>query len=150
MATSKKSTESTPRNPMELPTLDELKSLIGQFKLPGVDVNALAEWQRKDLEALAEANRQAYEGMKALAQRRTEMLREALTEWQENLKESTGKDAFAKQSEAAQRGMQQALDNFRELAEMEAQARNDAWKVVQERINENMANLQKLLPTRRS
>jgi hypothetical protein len=41
--------------------------------------------------------------------------------------------------------MQRAIANFRELSEMEAQARNNAWKVVQERMQENMANLQKLL-----
>jgi hypothetical protein len=28
---------------------------------------------------------------------------------------------------------------------MEAQSRNDAWKIVQERMQENMVNLQKLL-----
>jgi hypothetical protein len=28
---------------------------------------------------------------------------------------------------------------------MEAQSRNNAWKVVQERIQENLGNLQKLL-----
>jgi hypothetical protein len=28
---------------------------------------------------------------------------------------------------------------------MEAQARNNAWKIVQERMQENMATLQKLL-----
>jgi DNA-binding protein YbaB len=37
------------------------------------------------------------------------------------------------------------MADFRELSEMEAEARNNAWKVVQERMQENMANLQKLL-----
>jgi len=41
--------------------------------------------------------------------------------------------------------VQQAVDNFRELAQLEAQARNNSWKVVQDRLNENMANLQQLL-----
>ena len=37
------------------------------------------------------------------------------------------------------------MANFRELAEMEAQSRNNAWKIVQDRMQENMASLQKLL-----
>ena len=37
------------------------------------------------------------------------------------------------------------IANVRELAEMEAQSRNNAWKVVQDRMQENLANLQKLL-----
>ena len=40
---------------------------------------------------------------------------------------------------------QQAIANVRELAEMEAQSRSKAWKVVQDRFQENLANLQKLL-----
>jgi hypothetical protein len=37
------------------------------------------------------------------------------------------------------------IANIRELAEMEAQSRKGAWKVVQDRMQENLANLQKLL-----
>jgi phasin family protein len=54
----------------------------------------------------------------------------------------------SKRAEAAKQGMQKAIANFRELSEMEAQARNNAWKVVQDRMQENMANLQKLLQPR--
>ncbi|MNL52691.1 hypothetical protein D3C87_1758870 [compost metagenome] len=56
-----------------------------------------------------------------------------------------GKDAPAKQTESAQQGVQQAIENFRELAAMEAKTRNNSWKVVQDRLQENMADLQKLL-----
>jgi phasin family protein len=125
--------------------MEDFGKLIEQLKLPGVDINALMEWQRKDMEALAEANRQAYEGVQALAQRRGEILRETLAQWQDALSDATGKDVLTKQTEAAQRGVQQAVDNFRELAELEAKARNNSWKAVQDRFNENMANLQKLL-----
>lgn len=150
MATTKK-TASAPASPglnlppLELPSLDDLTQLVERFKLPGVDMDALVEWQRKDLEALAEANRQAYEGIKALAEKRGEILRDSLAQWQEALKNATGQDAMAKQSEAARQGVQQALDNFRELTEMETEARTRTWKVVQDRLQENMANLQKLL-----
>ena len=128
-------------NPLgELPSFEDLGKLVQNFKLPGVDVDALVEWQRKDMEALAEANRQAYEGMKTLAARRSEILRESLAQWQEALKNAAGQDAAARNADAAKRGVQQAMDNFRELAELEAQARTNSWKVVQDRLQENMAN----------
>ena len=113
--------------------------------MPGVDVAALVEWQRKDMEALAEANRQDSEGIKALVERRNEILQETLAPWQAALKDATSTDAMSKQAEAVRQGVQQAIANFRELSEMEAQARNNAWKVVQDRLQENLANLQKLL-----
>lgn len=128
-----------------LPSLADLGKLVEKFKLPGIDVNAIVESQRKDMEALAEANRQAYEGIKALAQRRNEILQEALVQWQDAMKDATGKDALSKRAEMAKKGVQQAIANFRELAEMEAQSRGKAWKVLQDRFQENVSNLQKLL-----
>jgi len=127
-----------------LPSLDDLVKLLERFRLPGVDADALVDWQRKDLDALAEANRQAYAGIKALAERRDEILRDTLVQWQEALKNAIGSDALAKQGEAAKRGLQQAIEHVRELAEMETQSRNNAWQVVRDRTQENMANLQKL------
>ncbi|MFT3778054.1 MAG: TIGR01841 family phasin [Ottowia sp.] len=142
MATSKKPTAAGIPG---VPSLSDLTKLAEQFKLPGVDVSAFVEWQRKDLEALAEANRRAYEGVQAAAQRRAEMLRETFTQLQGLMADATGKDALARQSDAAQRGVQQAMDNFRELAQMDARTLSDSWQAVQDRLNENMANLQKLL-----
>jgi phasin family protein len=128
-----------------MPWLNDLKKLIERFQLPGVDVAALIEWQRKDMEALTEANRQASEGIKALVERRNEILQETLAQWQAAVKDATSTDAMSKQTEAVRQGVQQAIANFRELSEMEAQARSNAWKVVQDRMQENTANLRKLL-----
>ena len=128
-----------------LPSFGDLGKLVEKFKVPGIDIGAIVDAQRKDMEALAEANKQAYEGIKALAQRRTEILQEALAEWQEAMKDATGKDALSRNAERAKKGVQQAIANFRELAEMEAQSRSKAWKVLQDRFQENVANLQKLL-----
>jgi len=130
------------------PGVEDIKKLIEKFQLPNVDIDALIDWQRKDMEALTEMNRQASEGLKALVERRNEILRESLAEWQAAIKEATSTEAVSKRAEAAKQGMQKAIANFRELSEMEAQARNNAWKVVQDRMQENMANLQKLLQPR--
>ena len=138
MVTGKNAADASLRNPMDLPSLEDLGKLIEQFKLPGVDVNALVEWQRKDLESLAEANRQAYDGIKALVERRNEILQETLAQWQEALKSAADKDVLARQSEAAKQSVKQAVDNFRELSAMEAQARSNTWKLVQDRMQENM------------
>ena len=125
--------------------LDDFKKLTEKIQLPGVDVAALVDWQRKDLETLVEANRQAYEGVRALIERRNEILQETLAQWQAAVKDATSSEAIAKQAEAGKQGVQQVIANIRELAEMEAQSRNNAWKVVQDRMQENLANLQKLL-----
>jgi len=125
--------------------LGDLGKALGKFNLPGVDVAAIVEAQRRDMEALAEANRQAYEGIKALAERRNQMLKEAFAKWQESMKGASGTEMITKQGELARKGVQDAIANVRELAQMEAKSRKQAWKVVQDRFEENLANLKKLL-----
>ncbi len=142
METSK---QSTGTDDTSTPWLDDIKKLTEKFQLAGVDVAALVDWQRKDMETLVEANRQTYEGVRALIERRNEILQETLAQFQAAIKEATSSEAIAKQAEAGKQGVQQVITNIRELAEMEAQSRNNAWKVVQDRMQENLANLQKLL-----
>jgi phasin family protein len=139
------SRQSTSPDASVFPGIEDLKKLIEKFQLPSVDIDALTDWQRRDMEALTEANRQASEGLKALVERRNEILRETLAEWQAAVKDATSAEAITKRAEAAKQGVQKAIANFRELSEMEAQSRNNAWKIVQERMQENMATLQKLL-----
>ena len=131
-----------------LPSLGDLGKLVARLKVPGVDIAAIVESQRKDMQALAEANRQAYEGIKALGQRRNEILRAALVEWQQAMKDATGTDGLKKNTERAKQGVKKAVESFRELAEMEAESRRKAWKVLQDRFQENVATLQNMLKSK--
>jgi phasin family protein len=128
----------------DMASLGDLGKLIEKLKLPGIDVAAIVDAQRKDMEALAEANKQAYEGIKALAQRRNEILRDALVEWQQAMQDA-GKAGARQPADMAREGVQKAIANMRELGEMEAESRNAAWKVLQDRFEENVANLRKVL-----
>src|ERR1700726_1866025 len=120
------SRQSTSPEATVFPGIQYLKKLIEKSQLPSVDIDALNDWQRRDMEALTEANRQASEGLKALVERRNEILRETLAEWQAAVKDATSTEAMSKRAEAAKQGMQKAMANFRELSEMEAQARKNA------------------------
>lgn len=120
-------------------------TLLGRIKIPGIDLAAIVESQRKDLEALAEANRQAYQGIRALAKRRNEILKDVLAEWQGAMKDAGGGDAISQRVERAKKGLKQAAASFRELAEIEAESRHKAWKVLQDRLHENLASVQKLM-----
>lgn len=125
--------------------LDDVKQLVEKYRLPGIDLAALTEWQRKDAEALAEANRQASEGLQALIAKRNEVLQETLAEWQAAVKDVAGPEALAKQADAVKSQVEKAVANFQEMAQLEAEARTNAWKVVQDRMQENLDNLRKLL-----
>ncbi|MGY3532776.1 TIGR01841 family phasin [Bradyrhizobium sp. USDA 4452] len=128
-----------------MPWLGDLKKMTEKFALPGFDIAAMVEWQRKDMEAVAEANRQAYEGVQALVSRRNEILQETLAQWQAAMQGFASGEGITKQTETARQQVEKAVADFRELSQLEAQARNNAWKVMQDRMQENFANLQKLL-----
>ena len=75
MANEKKSIEKGTGG--EMPFFDFTK-LMSQFRLPGVDFAALVDRERKNIEALAEANRIAFEGWQALVRRQAEILQETM------------------------------------------------------------------------
>ena len=72
-----------------------LQKLTEQFAVPGVpgvDTTVLVEAQRKNMETLTAANRAAYEGAQAIAQRQAEILREAASEAVKATRELTAED----------------------------------------------------------
>ena len=58
----------------------EFSNILKQYKLPGVDVDAIVASQKKNLEALTSANRVAIEGLQAVAKRQAEILQETMNE----------------------------------------------------------------------
>src|ERR1700745_2853449 len=88
------------------PGFEDLKKLIEKFQLPSLDIDALIDWQRKDMEALTEANRQAFEGMQDLVGRRNEIVRETLAKWQAAVKDATSAEAISKRADVAKQGIE--------------------------------------------
>jgi phasin family protein len=131
----------------QMPFMD-INQLMQQFKIPGVDVSAILEARRKDIEALVAANQQAYEGMQRLGQRQAEMLRDAMTEWQATTAQMmTGQKPnadVAKQAELGRQALERALANVRELAEMATTSQTQAWNVINKRFQENLEELRHL------
>src|SRR5690242_16468944 len=60
----------------------DFTKMLSEFKVPGVDLDAVLQAQRKNIEALTAANRTAAEGVQAFARRQGEILRQNLAELQ--------------------------------------------------------------------
>jgi phasin family protein len=116
----------------------EYKKVIGQFKLPGIDVAAILETRRKDIEAIAEANTTAIAGVQSLAQKQSEILRTTLTELQSLV-------SAANTGEVAQQALQKALVDMQELADTAYRAQSDSFAVVTKRVAEHVEELKTLL-----
>jgi phasin family protein len=157
MATSKSSTTAakktsgipTPADVQEafVKPLKGMAERLQNLPLAGA-AGAIVESGRKDLQALVKANEKSYEGLQAVVQRQTEMLRSSIEDWQGTMKGLSGKDpreGFAKLDAMGKAAFKQALDDIRELSEMAAKSQADAFEVVRERIRSNVDEVSKLL-----
>jgi phasin family protein len=118
----------------EMPLFDFTK-LLSQFRIPGVDFASIVDRERKNIEALAEANRVAFEGWQALIRRQSEILQEAM---KQAVADASQEDALKRRADLAKDRFESALNNMRELAEMATKSQKDAFDVVRKRVEENM------------
>ena len=63
----------------------ELTRMFEQFKLPGVDMSAIVESRRKDMDALIATNKATLESMQGLANKQAEILAQALESGQDGV-----------------------------------------------------------------
>ena len=119
--------------------LDVTKA-FGDFRLPGLDVEAIVATQRKNLEALTEANQLAVEGVRALAQRQAEIAQQAFAEasalFREWTQPSAPEERLAKNVDAAKQVFEKGLADARELSELTAKASTDVFSVITRRVSE--------------
>ena len=120
----------------ETPFFDFTK-LMRQFRLPGVDFAALVDRERKNIEALADANRIAFEGWQHLVRRQAEILQETM----KKVVADAGQVDAMKRADLAKEGFAKAVANMRELAEMAAKSQKEAFDVVRKRIEENVEGI---------
>ena len=131
-----------------MPPFVDITKILEQFKLPGMDISALMEARRKDVEALTQANQIAYQSMQALAQREAEILQQTMAEWQGAMAGMAGKsptEMAAKGTELATQAFGRALANMRELAEMASKSQTQTYEVLNRRFQENLEDLRKLM-----
>jgi len=121
----------------------EYKKVIGQFKLPGVDVGAILDSSRKDIEAIAEANTTALAGVQSLAQKQSEILRTTLSELQSlaGRVPPFGARSAANAGEVVQQALHKALVDMQALAETAYRAQSDSFAVVTKRVAEHAEEL---------
>ena len=127
----------------------DLGKLLGDLKVPGIDIEALLTAQRKNIEALAAANKVAVEGMQAVAKRQAEILTQSMTEVteiaQQLAKTGNPQEMTAKQAELSRQAFEKALANMRELAEMVSKANTEAFAVINKRFTDSIEELKSLL-----
>jgi len=123
------------------PEMDPMR-MLSEMKMPMVDVQALAAAQRRNLEALSNANRVALEGAQAIARRHMEILQQSMSEMTDAVRgASTATDPTARaaqQAEMVKATYERAVNNMKELADLIQKSNAEALTVLNRRFSEAM------------
>lgn len=126
----------------------DVTALMSQFKMPGIDMTAIVEARRKDIESLVETNQAVFASMQALAGKQTEMLNEAMQGMQDAAKNMAGGKGMAdsgKQTEVVRKAFEKTLADMKELAEMAQHAQSDTMARITQRANLQMQDIKALV-----
>jgi phasin family protein len=130
----------------------DLTKMFEQFKVPGVDMGAIVESRRKDMDALVAANQATLESMQAMAKKQAEILAQAVQGVQDAAKglanAGAGAPDAAKYAEIARKAYDKAVSDMMELAEMARKAQADAMAGITRRAMESMEEMKKLMKPR--
>src|SRR5262245_21615267 len=137
-------TQTSPAN-----LLGEIGRIIEQFRLPGLDAAAILEARRKDIDALAEANRIALAGAQDLAHKQGEILQKTLREIQTLVRDGSVASSLthspAQLGNLLQNTVHETLGNMRDLAELACKSQTEAFNTVSHRVHHNIEELRALL-----
>jgi len=131
--------------------LAEYTKAITHFKLPGIDLAAILESRRKDIEALGLASSAALSGVQAIAQKQVAILQSAISGLQSLITKPAAQDAApaANTGEVVQQAVKKSLADIQELVDTAYRAQSDSVAVVTKRVAEHVEELKALVQSKK-
>jgi len=126
----------------------DVTKIFADFRLRPFDVEAVWAAQRRNIEALSQANQLAVEGVHALAKRQIEMTQQTLEDFSTLVREmaqpSSTEERIAKHTEFTKKMIDKGLTHGREVAALAAKAGTEATEVLQKRTTEGLDEMKAL------
>lgn len=130
---------------------EDMMRMFSNMKMPNMmDFQALADAQRRNLEAMAAANRVAMEGAQAVARRNMELMQQTMAEMSEAMRGLTALDGnpatkAAQQAEMMKANYERAVASMKELADLIQKSNGEALEVLNRRFAEALEEMQALV-----
>lgn len=122
---------------------DQMKQFFGAAKLPAFDADAVLNAQRKNMDALIEANKAVMAGYQEVFKRQAALAEAAVAQSKDKINEIQGQplspEQFTRNVEVFQTAVQQSITDARELAELVQKANLNAFEIVKDRAVEAVA-----------
>jgi len=128
-------------------SLRDLVARLSKLEVAGFAGRLVQGW-RKDLEVIVAANRRSYAGMEEIVRRRTAQIKETVSELQSvgKVMATVGtKESVRNLDDLALASLKLTLNDLRELADLAARSQREAFELMQQRVAENIDEVQQLL-----
>ena len=124
--------------------MDQFIKMFEAFTVPGLDVKAMVEGQRKNFDAMKEAAQIMAVGASDLAKKQTEIVRTAVQQAMTASSEMRVGDMAAAskmQQDFVKKAFETGLNNARELAEIVGRTNQEAYQTIEQRVRDNVEQL---------
>jgi phasin family protein len=123
----------------------DVTKMMGDFRFRPFDVEAMMACQRRNIEALSQANQLTVEAVQAVARRQIEIARQTMEDMSALLRDLTQpvspEDRIAKNTEYAKQILEKSVSNGREIALLATKAGTEAADVLRKRACEGLDEL---------
>ena len=123
----------------------DFSKLMSGFRFQPFDIDAAMAAQRKNIEALSQANQLAVESVQAVARRQIELTRETFEGFSALLRDmavpASTEDRIAKNTEYAKQLIEKSLSHGREITLLATKAGTEAADVLRKRASEGLDEL---------
>lgn len=123
---------------------EQFTKMLEGFRMPGLDVPALMDNQRKNVEALTQAAQIVTQGVTEVSQKQAEVLRSTVEQAVAiagSIKAGDPAATAQAQQEFVRQAFETAVTNARELAEMVGKSNREAYQTIERRMQEGLEQL---------
>jgi len=129
--------------------LADTSKVLSEFKMPGFDMNALMEIQRKNVEAITAINQTVFESLQSLAQRQVELMQQGIQEAAKLMNTAmsapTLQEKVGCHAEASKGVVEKCMANARDAAETLAKCNSQTMETVSHRMTDGLEELRGLM-----
>ncbi len=133
----------------EMMDMSNMSKMMGEFKMPFYDAEALMSAYRRNLETVAAVNQAAFETFQTVMRRQADLVRQGIEEAtgivNSVMSSPTPEEKVMRQAEASKAAMDKCLAGARDIAETVSQCQTRNFETVSNRLNEGLEELRGIM-----
>lgn len=139
----------TQKNPFDFFAQSDFGKLFENYQASPFDLKSLLETQRKNVQAISEANQLAMNNLQTIAQRQAEILSQIVDDnsaiAKQMMTEGTPEEKIAKNAKMFKSIYERTVGNMKELSEMINKSNQEASAIINKRVTASMNEIQSSL-----